>query len=724
MCRAFFSSKWLLAVILSFLILLARNTGAEGIYLNGEITYQDVDAKTTNKTTGESSKTDSYIIRQRYNVDLSKTIYPYLRFETGTIFESSETTSKSEGTKTEFDERLLQPFVQLSLNNPIYQASLEYQRTELFNHTTNSPNTEDIRDEYNAIWGWKPADLPEVTFRYTYDHIYDNLDTVDRIEKLFTVEAKYTAWRELNLRYFYTRTDTENRLTNFDTLEQLHSGRADYSNNFWDGRFFLSSNYRITYSTTDFSGGSSSSAQIPLFRSQGLFSLDNTPQDGPALSVNNALIDGNVVASTGIDLGLAGDELTLTNIGLDLGSTTQVNEILLWVDRRLTGSVANSFSWSVYTSPDNTDLSTWTLVATVSPAPFGTFDNRFQISFPSVNTRFIKVVTRPLDPAVPDASNFPNIFVTEMEAFGTVSQEALNETQESIDSTYNLNLTARVTDKTILGYSLYYRYQNQDPISNKRTDLSNTLSLNHTFNEVFSTTARLNRSDETEEDVNTVIYNYNLSLRGLYLPTFNQSFTFSGRSEKSDDDSSDTITVLLRSNALLYRGWSAFVDAGFNWDRPQNSDTTQKSTLFRASTNFAPNQMLTINLEFLQREIIEPDRDSRYDFTAEALFVPLRALSLNASYNIVKRTGSETRTTQNYALNFSPFPDGSIQFFFTYNETLESVENTRQTTFGPGFNWTISNHLFFEMYYNFQENDSDTQKIESQNLYAKFRFVF
>ena len=134
--------------------------------------------------------------------------------------------------------------------------------------------------------------------------------------------------------------------------------------------------------------------------------------------------------------------------------------------------------------------------------------------------------------------------------------------------------------------------------------------------------------------------------------------------------------------------------------------------------------MLTINLEYLQREIIDPERDSRYDFTAEALFVPLRALSLNASYNIVKRSGSDTRTTQNYARNFSPFPDGSLQFFFNYNETLESIDDTRQTTVGPGLNWTISNHFFFEMSYNYQKNDSNTQRIESQNLYAKFRFIF
>jgi len=723
MGRAVFLSIWLLAVMLFFQVLLAENVGADGINLRGEITYQDTETKTTNKLSGEKIDSDSYLIRQQYNLNFSKTIYPYLSFNAGTLFDLDETTSKTEGTKTESEERLLQPFLQLSLDNPIYQASLKYTRTEIHNETTNTPNSDDMRDEYDAVLGCKPVDLPEVTFRYSYTHFYDDPETVDLVEKLFTVESDYTAWRALRLNYFYSRTDREDRIENFDTLEQLHSGRADYSRNFWDGRFYVNTNYRITYSTIDFSG-EASSARVPLFRSQGLFSLDNTPQDGQLDVINNLLIDGNTDASTGINIGLNGDQVNPANIGIDFGATTQVAEILLWVDQRLTGQVPGSFSWSVYTSPDNEPFSTWTLVAALPSAPFGTFENRFQISFPPVNTRFIKVVTSSLDPAVPDSSSFPNIFVTEIEAFGILSEAALQETQENIDWTYDLNLRARVTDKTTLGYSINYNFRDQDPISDKRTELSNTLFVNHIFNEVFSTSASLNRTDETQEDLDTVTYNYNLSLRGAYLPTFNQSLNFSGKSEKSDVDSSDTFTALLRNNAILYRGWSAFVDAGFNFDRPASSDRKDKSILLRASTNFEPNQMLTITLDYLQREIIHPERDSRYDFTAEAFFVPLRALSLSARYSISDRTGFDRQTTQNYAVNFSPFPDGSMQFFFIYNETLESLEDRRRTTIGPGFNWTISSHFFFEMSYTYQEDDSDTQKIESNNLFAKLRVLF
>ena len=722
MCRAVSLFIWLLAVMLFFHVLFTRNAGADGINLNGEITYQDLDSKITNKITGQKFDSQTQILLQNYNLNLSKTIYPFLTFETGTLFELNETTIKSEGEKFETEERRLKPFVELRLNNPIYQASLKYTRTEIHQETTNAPNTDNFRDDYDAILGWNPVGLPEVIFRYNYTHSYDDPETVDLVDKLFTVNSNYTAWRELRFNYVYTRDDTENRLTDFDTLEQLHFGRAEYSHSFWDGRFFFDTNYRINYSTFKFSGGAS--AQAPLLRFLGLFSLDNTPQDGPALTVNNALIDGNLTASTGIDLGLNGDELTLTNIGIDLGSSVPVNEIQLWVDRRLTDPVANSFSWSVYASPDNLDTSTWTLVTTVSPAPFGTFENVFTISFPEVNTRFIKVVTRPLLDTVPGSPSFPNIFVTEMETFGTVSGASAQQTQKNIDWTYALNLRTRVTDKTTLGYNFFYNFRDQDPISNKRTELSNTLSLNHIFNEVFSTAGSFNRSDRSEGDIDIVEYNYSLLLKGGYLPTFDQTLTFSGRSQKGEDDSSDDASIILRSNARLYRGWSALVDFGYSWDRPEASDTTAESILLRASTNFVPNQMLTINLDYRQREIIEPEKDSRYDFTAEAFFVPTGSLSFNARFNIVDRTGTDTRTLQNYAVTWSPFPEGALQLVFTYNETLASAENRRDTTIGPGFNWTISNHFFLEMFYNYQKTNTDSQKIESNNLFARFRFNF
>ena len=107
-------------------------------------------------------------------------------------------------------------------------------------------------------------------------------------------------------------------------------------------------------------------------------SLSQTRPRLGALAPNAALIDGNLTASAGIDIGLPplGGNLQPRNIGLDFLNPVQVNDLQVWVDRTLTPVVAASFSWDIYTSADNL---TWTLYQTVFPATFGPFQNRFDI---------------------------------------------------------------------------------------------------------------------------------------------------------------------------------------------------------------------------------------------------------------------------------------------------------------------------------------------------------
>ena len=711
----------LLPIIIIFSPLLSSIVCADGIRFNGDVTYTDSESDVTNKTTGEKINTSFYTVEQRYNVNLSKNIYPYLLFETGTLFEWNNATSKTEGAKSKFEQRRLQPFARLRLDNPIYKAGLEYRRTEIQEDVTDQPVVENMRDEFDVLLGWRPLDLPRLDLRYNYVHSYDDPETVDTIEKLFLIRSQYT-WRELRLDYVYTRQDEENRITNFETRDQTHLGRIEYSHNFWDGRLSMNSRYRLRYNTFEFPG--TGSAEVALQRSQGLFSLDNTPQDGPALAPNSALIDGNLTASSGIDIGLGGDESTLTNIGVDFGLAVDVDIIRIWVDRSLTSPVANSFSWAVFTSPDNTNASTWTLVATVSPADFGTFENRFEIPFPTVNTRFIKVVTTPLSPTVSGAANFPNIFVTEMQAFTLVSGVDVDDKITNIDHNYDLGLRARLSDKTVLGYNFTFLYREQDPSSQESTQLTNDIFINHVLSSVFSTGANLSRTDKTEDNEDTVSHSYNVFLKGSYLPTFNQTLTFSGSNTKEEDDSNDNFGLILRNNAILYRGWSALVDFGYNYNRPAGADVVEKSILFRAGTNFQPNQMLTFNMNYQLRNFLEPDQGSNSELNLEAFFVPTRTVSFSARYDVLKRTGFETQTIQNYSATWSPFPDGNLQFFFTYNETRRSQLEEKARTVGPGLNWRISRNFFLEMFYNFIKSESNTQEVETYSFFAKLRMTF
>jgi hypothetical protein len=134
--------------------------------------------------------------------------------------------------------------------------------------------------------------------------------------------------------------------------------------------------------------------------------------------------------------------------------------------------------------------------------------------------------------------------------------------------------------------------------------------------------------------------------------------------------------------------------------------------------------MLTLNMNYQLTEFLDPNQGSNADLNIEAFFVPIKTLSFNARYEVLQRTNSKTQTVQNYTATWSPFPDGNLQFFFTYNEARRSQIDEKERTIGPGLNWNISRHFLLEIFYNIVKTESNTQEIESNALFAKFRMTF
>jgi hypothetical protein len=702
------------------------STAGAGVRFNSDFLYTKADTTTKLKTTGQSIDSDFERLDQRYNLNVSRRFFPYLMFETGAVYEFNQLTSKTEGNKVDIDEEILRPFVELNLDNPFYNAGLAIRKRRREEKISGLPKTRADRDEFTGSVGMTPAELfPVWNLRYTHVHTYDDPENTDQIQKTLLLDTSWRPWENLNFDYTYTRVDNEERALDFDTLQQTHFGIIGYSQNFWDRRLSLNTAYTINYNKFEFSS-QSGFVENSLLRTAGLSSLDSTPEDGPALSVNDALIDGNTIASAGLEIGTAGDPTLQVNIGLDLGFPQAVDQIRIWVDRRLDTIVANSFSWAVYTSPDNTDQSTWSLAATISPANFPTFDNRFEIFFPAVNAQFIKVVTRPLSPTVPGASNFTNIFVTEMQAFITQTGTSATTETSVTDHNYTLNLRGRLSDKTVANYNLLYSQQDTDPANDQRTQLSNSVYLNHTFNNVFSANVNGQRTDTSVLDVDRTNYNYGASLRAAWLRTFDQSLSYTGRYEDGDFGTAYQNSIFLRSNAILYKGWSAFLDLGYTREEIFSGERIT-SSFIRPGTSLQPHPTLDLNMDFSFKRTeqsgadIGPTDETKWD--VQAFYTPFSNLSFFAKVNGLYRDG-ETDTFQQYTANWSPFPDGDLQFFLTYNEVLISENNQRQTVVGPGLKWRIGRHINLDMSYNWTTDDSDIQKIESNIFNSELKLIF
>ena len=713
------------AVLTTLCLFLLQPARADFLRFRYDLDYLNSNVDFTNKTTGLTTTTDTSLFNQDYPLDFSKTLYPYLSLGGGVFYELASADASTGPLETESDRTFLQPYVRLDLNNPMYRGGLEYRRSEIESDFTGLPTEKDYRDAFDAIIGWQPVELPSLQLRYNQTHTYNDPDTVDRLEKYFNLESRYQPYDNLQFYYNYQRDSTDDRKRDVETVDQLHTGRVDYERRFMDDRLSLATSYRIDYGKQEIPA--LATVDEPVLPSAGLSALDDTPEDG-ALAINNALINGNLTASAGIDIGLGGDETTLTNIGLDLGLPTPVDQLLVWVDRRLSTAVSTAFSWDVYTSPDNTPTSDWTLVATVFPAPFGTFENRFEIRFTRVTTRFIKVVTRPLSPIIPGAVDYANIFVTELQPFNTVSGVNVNDERDRLSHDFSLNLTGRLNPRTVLGYDMYYRNRKQDLVVGTATadELSNGLFVNHTFSKVFSGSARVLRTDTSTDTNDIVDYSYSGSLRGDYFKNFYQTLIYSGTHTHENAGTSRSDSLFLRNNAVLYQGWSAYADVGYSifdsFDQAQETDTT-----FRFGTNVVPNAKVNFNLDYTityidNTDVLVPDTTDTL-WTFQVFYLPFRTLSLFGKITVRDREDTNT-TLQNYSVNWSPFPDGALQVSFNYAETLRDPDNQRDRSAGPYLKWTVSRHIILESAYTLSQSESDTQKADTRSILAKMNLIF
>ena len=193
------------------------------------------------------------------------------------------------------------------------------------------------------------------------------------------------------------------------------------------------------------------------------------------------------------------------------------------------------------------------------------------------------------------------------------------------------------------------------------------------------------------------------------------------------DVESQFFSKFLRNNAALYRGWSLFVDGGYGWEEPVQSSSQITTWTLRSGTNVKPNDKLTINLNYLYTRTnqsgldIGPDTDQQFDI--QAFFIPFETLSIFGKVSWVDRD-SDTNTFQNYAVNWSPFPDGDLQFFFIYNETLRTNDDHEERVIGPGLKWTIGRFGLLDLTYTWSRSEDNVQKVDSKILNGNLRILF
>jgi hypothetical protein len=714
-------------LILFFLPRPALSQGLlQGVSGTMELNYSFLSTKTTDAT-GTTTKTTSNNFNPRVTLAVNTNIFPNLKLDAGVIFEKNISWFKTDGMSIKSDTTDLRPYINLTLNTPLYTAGIGYDRRQETVKTSVSPGVTTINEDYNVILGWRPEGLPIIDVRLTRTNLFDEKHNIqDTTTDYGLLSARYT-YKNLDVRYQGAYTDTKDKLHEVETKDFLHTGRITYSDMFLNNRVSFNGSYNISYEETNTTAagiGGEVSSQISPFAG---LSLVNDTFNPITLDPNPFLIDGNTTTSAGINIGLPplGGDTSLRQIGLDFLVPTDVNQLLVWVDRDLSSAptIANSFSWDIYISTDNLNWSHW--AGPIHPAPFGPFQNRFELDFPSVSTRYIKVVTKPLSPLVFGSSSFPNIFITELQAFIKKPAEQVKGKTTRLSHILNIDSRAKILNIPTLFYEISYFLNKTDPGQATYT-LSNGLSANHRFSSIFLGSARVAREDGTEQGKKRWAYVYNASIVATPLNTLRHNLIYSGRIEEIDKESTKNNSIFLQNNATLYKGIDINLGGGYNFSTLETGQD-QRNTIINFGSSIVPHRTTTITLIYSDTTTNQSGGGLPSTSTStrrgdlSVAYRPFETLYLFASWEILAEKGQKIQTTQNYGLNWSPFPEGTLQFNFSYNESILSENNQKSRLITPSLRWNITSRSFLDLSYQFIHSSSKLQKSDSNGFSANLK---
>ncbi|MCL7489800.1 MAG: hypothetical protein M8357_16665, partial [Desulfobulbaceae bacterium] len=654
----------------ALLLVLPTQVYADGISLVADLEYFFTSQNSTEKSTGIVTDSESSRFTQLYRLDLTRAIYPNIVFRLGGNYENDDTDSEFQvsdlpGVSTDISERTIRPYVSVDLRNPIYRAGLGYQTRDVKTSRSFGDTENLMVDEYRGLFSWRPVGLPQINATYQRTEIKDDPLTIDSTNDVMNVLTRYN-YKDFRFQYTFSGRDTYNNIEDSGNLTQTHNAGVVYQRGFeyGDNIFNVNAAARIIQSSVEFSGGDSDqTVDTPAAEQGSPFYIlnDSIPASNEPFELT--LVEGGNQL-TSINIGRGGG-INPVSVGLTFGISTELSTVYIELSNNTESfpdlaspsqiaEIASSFRWRLYSSDDQFELN-WT-ERSISSAVYNSVDNRFEIRLSSpVSARRIKVTTTPLNLVGPGEIRYQRI-----RAFTTLGSEE----PENQDQSYSFGLRWSPGEKTTMGYEVSYRDQESEPGGSERSTWTNSMNFRHILNPIFSTYGRLYRINRTRSttqgDAEDTDQSYSIALRGDYLETLNQSLIFTGfDSSKSSGDTSSK-SVLLRTNAILYEGWSMSMDLNYSLNTlATGADQTVKSLYL--DTQIDPNRRININLDY---SIIWSDQENRIDSrnqfgTFQVLLAITDTLNTFFKYSFRDQEGTtdDSAYLREFNINWSPFPD-------------------------------------------------------------------
>ena len=745
------------------LLTVALPVAARGEGINGflEYTYMNSDSTLKDSTASESKSSSSGLL-QRYNLSLDRTLYPSLRFTAGGNVELNKAdTENSSGigssTMTSSGTKLF-PYMNLTLNNAFSTAGIGYSRRQEKMETSGAPALTNINDNYNMQLSLRPAGLPTVDMFATRFNTYDgDRQFLNMVNDSLMINARYSLLKNLDVNYQWLYSGLQDKHNNLEVRSLANSARVSYSGRFFDNRVSVYSSYNIASQQTETEAKGNGEIPNQLLPRRSYFKISETLDDplkvvfdpndpdargGDRLTVSVAG-DANVnIGSQPLATGAEDDRPRSLGIEFDSAVRTNVVRVLLNgdpINDLGRDNFYRNFTWEIYHSDDGRN---WTKVTGPITVSFDTFIVQqalrygFQLRFPNVSTRFLRVVTRPLGRTVqaPIGSGLvvTNIPVTKLDAFNFETAGAGVRSAGNLSGHYDLNTRIKLLERPSLYYDFNFTFDHSksDAASAQRWNMANSLSLSHSFNEKYSVGARVSREDAPDGDGGRAANVYSASFTSRLLPTLSNSVVFSGRNETASGQSTSSYSLFLNNTAELYRGLNVSLNGGAA--RTFSSIGRQADDLvFLLGASLIPHQAVNINISVSGRKEWQtgggqPDLEAyKQDNEFSVSLNPVKSIYLFGSLGVTTETERRMVMTRNFGGSWAPFRDGNLLLNIAYNESGTTDESSQETkSLVQSLRWYFRRASYLDVSYLIANSSSLSQNIDTYTLSASLRFTF
>jgi len=731
MTRGLCHRKGALALPLLALLAGAGSARADGFGATAEVNYTS-GTLTLTDATGRSNTLDTMLVPQNYRLTLDKQLYPFLILNGYALYQWTPSWSRNDVGESESSSNRWSVFASAVIGPPILNATPYYVRRQEF--ATNSTGGISLRSptlvnqSYGVYAGWSPAGLPLLSLQLGVNENFDAQRSFrDTRTEDVNVSLTYLDVENLTLRYALRYSHGNDFISGTVTDDLNQGAQVQWNSSFWERRILTSLSYTLGYRTGKIQAGSGGLVTIQQFPVGGLSLVETFPNlpSQDTLAPNAALIDGDLLAPAGIDLGfgpsLAGDQ-NFRDMGMVFANTTtEVNTLRLWVDQQLPPEVAAGFTFTAWRSDDNV---VWTQLPLAGPVTFGIFENRFEVPIPRTQSRYLKVVTKPLSPSVTVDPRFSAIRVTELQAFLVVPADQAPSQNEQWGGNFSGSARVMLVQDWNFAYTLALAASHQDSFALQDWSVLNALGAGRNVTRDLAIFAQVSRTDSAQTNLpHEAVNRWSAQLSYNPFPTLGASFTYSGQYGQLYVGQVLSNAVTLVGNLNPWQGVSLSATAGYSWAKDEIGRSLE-SPNGSVSITLVPMQVLSINgtwgvsssIAITPGGLVQSQRTT--SLQGNLSFTPVRALYFNAG--IIRSTGSDQgpQTLLNFGAGFSPFTGGQLLLRFGYDENLDTQAQMRNRVFGPSLRWNIRTGTYLNVAYTWNDSVQPALLTQSRSLFA------